>query len=112
MPRSLSDDQLAEKLEQWPCDPEVCQEAARRIREIDLVVMLAVAEAASAVAANPLLDLHHRDIAQLSVLGVLPLHQSGQRIASAARRILAGEKYDHRDVLTIATVASRDYGMK
>jgi hypothetical protein len=109
MPSSLTDTELASKLEQQQVDRAILNEAARRIRECDMQHLLLASDISSAIQRSPLLDQHQSDVVEKIVMSVPPRRQSSARLSSLAARILRGGDYTRSDVMSLAaSVLSQD----
>lgn len=102
MPRSLTDDQLADKLLSPQIDRTVLDEAARRLKDIEFRQLMAAVEIATAVSQSPFLDKRTAKLVETTALNTVTSRRSSARMSSLAGKILSGREYDHEDVLSLA----------
>lgn len=111
MPRSLTDDQLADKLLSPQIDRTVLDEAARRLRDSEFRQLMNMVDFTTAVHQSPLIDEKTSKLVETTVMNVVVSRRSSARMSSLAGKILAGKDYDRADVLSLAAfVLSQDDG--
>ena len=109
MVRTLSDDQLADKLCQHQVDRTVLDEAARRLRGQELRELTAKNTIIEAIHQSPLIDKKNSETAERIILAVTPVKKSSARLSSLASKILHGHAYTDEDVRSLAaSVLSQD----
>ena len=100
--RSLTNAELADKLESNQVDATAMAEAARRLREYDLHHLLTVADMAAAVHQSPLIDAKTSAVVEKTMMAVPMSKRSALRLPSLAGKILGSGSYDHADVMSLA----------
>lgn len=109
MARKLTDDELAQRLEENQVDRVVLNEAAKRIRECELRSLIHTNSIIEAIHGSPLLtDQHKADIVEQIVMAVKPRRQSSARVSSLAAQVLGDPNASARERSLAASVLSQD----
>jgi hypothetical protein len=108
MPRSLTDEQLARKLEEQQVDRMILDEAARRIRNRELQELLYTNEVVSAVKSSPILDERTRDKVERTIMAVRAPRVSSSRMSSLAAQVMRDPNATDREKSLAASVLSQD----
>lgn len=112
MVRSLTDNELAQRLENNQVDRVLLDEAARRIRGRDLDQLVTSNAIIEALHATPLLDVNKSEIAEqvISAITAGPLRkQSSSRMSSLASKVWRTGKASREEIRSLAAcVMSQD----
>lgn len=109
MARSLTDDELADRLEAQQVDRTILNEAARRIRECELRTLLHTNSIIEAINSSSLLKGEHQaEIIEQIVMAVKPGRQSTARLSSLAARVMRDPEATPRERSLAASVLSQD----
>lgn len=109
MARSLSDEELACRLEAQQVDRVVLNEAAKRIRECELRSLIHTSEIIEAIQRSPLLTSERQaSIVEQIVMAVKPSRQSSSRLSSLASQVLRDPDATSRERSLAASVLSQD----
>lgn len=109
MARSLTDEQLACRLEEQQIDRTILDEAARRIRERDLRTLVHTNDLVEAIRSSPLLDDHKTGLIEKIMMAVpVPHRVSSSRMSSLAAQVMRDPDATPRERSLAASVLSQD----
>lgn len=109
MARSLTDEELACRLEAQQVDRVVLNEAAKRIRECDLRTLLHTNAIIETIQQSPLVDSKRQaEIVERIILAAGEGRQSSARLSSLAARVLRDPDATPRERSLAASVLSQD----
>lgn len=109
MARSLSDEELARRLEEQQVDRVVLDEAAKRIRDCELRTLIHTNDIIEAVHRSPLLSSERQQaIVDQIISSVKPTRQSSSRMSSLAAQVMRDPDATARERSLAASVLSQD----
>ena len=104
--KSKSNDELAAILESQQVDRTALNEAAYRLRRIELDQLLVATGTVEAIHASPVIDRKTASKLEGLILSsaINTYKPPSSRLVSLADRILKGEPYSHEDVVALAAL--------